>query len=349
MRQPLGYVARRLGWAVVVVIGVTSLSFVVTQLLPGDPARMLLGPQASAEDIRRAREIYRLDRPMAVQYVWFWRRLVHVYSPAPDDGTLKTGAMAPEHRSCGPVGRFVHIDLGFSFHHRKPVIDLLVAKIPRSVELALAALAVQLALGIGLGLFAAARRGTAWDDATIGVTLVGVSAPTFLLAVILQYILAYRLRLLPYDGYGATSAEHLRSIVLPALTLGVFGTALYARLVRDELIGLLSSDYVRTARAKGASRARALFVHALRNALVPIATLAALDLGTLVGGAIVTEKMFRWPGVGQMAVDALLNRDGPVITAAVLFASSAVVLSTLLLDASYLLLDPRLRKPATRG
>src|SRR5262249_55066936 len=149
---------------------------------------------------------------------------------------------------------------------------------------------------------------------------------------LLQYLLAYKLEILPLDGFGATPAEHLRCLVLPALTLGVFGSALYARLLREELAGVLGEDHVRTARAKGASRARGLVVQALRNALVPVATLAALELGTLVGGAVVTERLFRWPGVGQMAVEALLNRDAPAVFGTVLFTSAAVVAATLLVD-----------------
>jgi peptide/nickel transport system permease protein len=337
MKAALLYMARRLGWALVLVAGVTTLSFVVAQLLPGDPARMLVGPQASAEDAAHVRALYGLDRPVAVQYARYWSRLVHrgaaVVDPKRD----------PDHASCQPVGLGLHVDLGYSFLYRKPVVALLLAKAPRSFDLALAALGVQLVVGVGLGIAAAARRGTAWDEATIGAALVGASAPTFLLGLLFQYLLAYKLRLLPYDGYGATAAEHARSIVLPALTLGVFGSALYARLTREELGDLLGRDFVRTARAKGASGARVLVVHALRNALLPIATLAALDLGTMIGGAVVTEKLFRWPGVGQMAVEALVNRDGPVIFGTVLFASTAVVLSMLSLDILLVLLDPRLR------
>jgi peptide/nickel transport system permease protein len=344
MKPRAARAARRLGWAALVVVGVTTLSFVVAQLLPGDPARMMLGPQASSEDVAHARALYGLDLPqrnplrrLAVQYARYWSRLIH-RGPAPVD--RRTDA---PHRSCASLGVGVHLDLGFSFSHRKPVVDLLAARIPRSAELALAAVLVQLGLGLGLGLVAAARRGTAWDEAAIGAALVGISAPTFLLGLLLQYVFAYRLGVLPYDGYGATPAEHLRSLVLPALTLGIAGSAFYARLARDELGGLLAQDFVRTARAKGASPARVLVVHALRNALVPIATMAALELGVLVGGAVVSEKLFRWPGVGQLAVDALQNRDAPVIFGTVLFTSAAVVLSTLLLDVVTALLDPRLR------
>jgi peptide/nickel transport system permease protein len=337
VKAALAYVARRLAWAVVVVVGVTTIAFALAEVLPGDPARMLLGPQASAADVAHAREVYGLDRPLAERYARFWGRLVHRAGAATDDR---------RHASCAAIGLGLHVDLGQSPYFRKPVVELMKAKVPRSIELALAALAVQLGVGVAAGLAAAAMRGTRWDQAIVGATLVGISAPTFLLGLLLQYVFAYELHVLPYDGYGATSVEHAKSLVLPAATLGILGTALYARLVRDELATLLAQDFVRTAKAKGASPTRVLFVHAFRNALVPVATLAALDLGTLVGGAVVTEKLFRWPGVGQMAVEALLNRDGPVVTATVLFSSTAIVLATLALDVLYLALDPRLRIPA---
>jgi peptide/nickel transport system permease protein len=171
----------------------------------------------------------------------------------------------------------------------------------------------------------------------------------FLVGLLLQYVLAYRLGLLPYDGYGKTTAEQLRAMVLPAVTLGVLGVALYARLTRDEVTTALAQDFSRTARAKGASRRRVLLVHALRAAMLPIVTVAALDLGTLIGGAIVTEKLFRWPGVGQMAVDAVLNRDGQVILGVVLFTSTAVALSTVLLDLVLPFVDPRLARPKVKA
>ncbi|WP_437942102.1 ABC transporter permease [Sorangium sp. So ce341] len=339
----IAHLLRRLGWAAIVIAGVTAVSFAIAHLLPGDPARMLVGPQASAADVDRVRAVYALDRPVPVQFARFVRRLVHL---GPDPGAPRPHAGArgdPEHRSCaaGPFG--LHLDLGYSFHYRKPVVDLLEAKAPRSLELALAALSVQLLLGLALGLVAAARRGTAWDHAALGVTLLVASAPTIVIGPALQYVLAYKLRLLPYDGYGVTAADHLRSLVLPALTLGLFGSALYARVVREELRALLRQDFIRTARAKGASRLRAFVVHALRNALLPLATLAALDLGALAGGAIVTERLFRWPGVGSMAVEALQNRDGPLLVGTVLFAAAAIVLATVALDLAALALDPRLR------
>ncbi|MEO7328781.1 MAG: ABC transporter permease [Minicystis sp.] len=343
MSAALAYLLRRLGWALVLIAGITTLSFVVSQLLPGDPARMTLGPQASAADVAQARAIYGLDQPIREQYRRYLTRLIHL-GPSVIDPKKDL-----DHRSCGSVGvglhlhLHLHLDLGFSFFYRKPVVDLLAAKIPRSFELAVAALLLQLLFGVGLGTFAASRRHTAWDEAATGLTLLGVSAPTFLSGLLLQYVFAYKLGVLPYDGYGTSSADHLRSLVLPALTLGLFGSALYARLTRDELGALLDQDFIRAARGRGASGSRVLVVHALRNALLPLATLAALDFGTLVGGAVVTERVFRWPGLGQMAVDAVLNRDGPVIFGTVLFASTAVIASTLVLDLLLVALDPRLR------
>ncbi|RLB59299.1 MAG: ABC transporter permease [Deltaproteobacteria bacterium] len=308
--------------------------------LPGDPTRMVLGPQARPADVKRAREIYGLDASVWTQYAKFWSRLIHIHGDAdrPDD-----------HVTCAnPIGP-LHIDLGFSHRYRKPVVELIAKKAPRTFELAIAALLLQALIGLGAGITAAYRRGSWWDQLSIGATLIGVSAPTFVLGLTLQYVLAYKLGWLPLDGYGTTPSEHLRSLVLPALTLGLFGAALYARLSRDELAQTLSEDYIRTARAKGASPARVLVVHGLRNALVPLTTLLVLDLGTLIGGAIVTEKLFRWPGMGAMAVDAMVNRDGPVIFGTVLFSALAIVVASILVDVLTVALDPRLRRPERPG
>jgi peptide/nickel transport system permease protein len=324
----------RFAWALVVMFGVTSIAFVTTSLLPGDPARALVGPQARPADVDHARAIYGFDQPIATQYARYMGHLVHIH---------RASDKPEEHASCGAVGP-LHVDLGFSFYYRKPVVDLLATRAARSLDLAVAALFVQLLIGVGLGTLAGAKRGTTTDRVAIGAALVGVSAPTFLLGLILQYLLAYKLGALPLDGYGTSALDHTRSLVLPALTLGIFGSALYARIVRDEVASGLSREYVKTARAKGASEWRVVFVHVLRNAALSIATLAALDLGALVSGAVVTEKLFRWPGVGQLAVDAVLNREGATILGTVLFASFAVVMTTLALDLLAAALDPRIRQ-----
>ncbi|MFO0556225.1 MAG: ABC transporter permease [Polyangiaceae bacterium] len=325
--------ASRIFAAFVIVWGVTSLAWLLTVTLPGDPARALLGPSASAADISKAREIYGLDRPLGERYARFVGRLVH---RAHDHGP---------HASCGEIGAGLHADLGFSFTYRKPVIELVKKRAPATLELALAALFVQLLLGGTLGALAGARRGGRFDTALVAITSALSSAPTFVTGLVLQYVLAVRLDLLPLDGR-IVGPQSIRYLVLPALTLGFYGTALTARLVRAELGDALAEPCVRTARAKGASRLRALALHASRLALPPVAQLAALELGALVGGAVVTEKLFRWPGLGDLAVLAIFDRDAPTVVGITLIASSGVVVATMLADLLALWLDPRTRTRA---
>lgn len=324
----------RLLWALTVVVGVVTVTFAVARTLPGDPVAMILGPQARPDDVARARAIYALDEPLWVQYGRFWSRLLHLDTEDDD-----------AHRSCvAPFDGRLHVDLGFSHRYRQPVAALLAKKVPASLELALVAVMLQLGLGLGIGVAAARRRDTLYDQLAVGATVVGTCTPIFALGLTLQYILAYRLAWLPHDGYADDPWGRLRHVALPALTLGLYGAALYTRLARDEVVRALDQSYVRASRARGASRRRALLVHGLRNALLPIATLAVLELGALIGGAVVTEKLFRWPGVGAMAVDAMVHRDGAVIVGVVLFGAIAVVAASLAVDALALWLDPRLRR-----
>jgi peptide/nickel transport system permease protein len=341
--------ARRIGWSVAVVWAVVSIAFAVNTLLPGEPARMVAGPQARPADVARIASQLGLDRPPLVQYALFWKRLVHV-GPRVVDSTGD-----PRHANCAPVvplGSWaVHLDFGKSFQMRQPVADLVLARLPRTFALALAGMFVQLLLGVATGTAAALVRGSWVDRLLVGTSLLGISAPTFLIALLLQYVLAYELRWLPLDGFGTSAGEHARCMILPALTLGIYGAAYYTRLTRDEMSVLLRSGWVRTARAKGLSPWRVATLHALRNALVPIVTAIGLDLGALMGGAVVTETVFRWPGLGELSVKAMLNRDGPVILACVVVTSVAIVASNLVVDLTYPLLDPRItarRGPGTR-
>jgi peptide/nickel transport system permease protein len=202
---------------------------------------------------------------------------------------------------------------------------------------------VQAMIGITAGVLAASKKRQATDRVAVSLSLLGVSAPTFMIGLFLQWLFAYHLRLFPIDGFGESVSDHVKSLVLPSITLGVFGAAYYTRMVRDEMIAELSNDYIRTARAKGLSSFQVTVRHALRNALIPIVTMFGLEVGTLVGGAIVTESVFRWPGLGSLSVDAMLDRDGPLIMGCVVITSSVVVLSTLVVDLTYQLLDPRVR------
>lgn len=328
---------RRAGWTLFVLFAVVSLTFLVNHVLPGDPARVIAGPQARPADVARIRAQLGLDRPLVVQYAWFLKRLVHT-------GPADTGAKPPpEHASCSAFGP-VHVDLGMSYQQRKPVARLVGEKLPATLMLATGAMLVQLSVGLVAGAIAARRRGTLLDNGMVTLTLIGISAPTFLSALLFQYVLAYRLRVLPFDGFGRTAFEHALHVILPSITLGVFGAAYYTRLVRDEVATQSSLAYVRTALAKGARPWTVLVKHVLRNVALPLVTVVGLDFGTLVGGAIVTEKIFRWPGLGSLSVDAVITRDGPVVMGTVIVASTAIVLANVLVDLSYAALDPRTRE-----
>jgi peptide/nickel transport system permease protein len=327
----------RIGWALFTIWAVVSLTFLINHALPEDPARAIAGPQARPAEVAKIREQLGLNRPILVQYSIFWSRLAHFAK----SGDTPAGAPG-EHSSCAAIGP-LHFDLGTSYQKNRPVISIIGDRLPRTLYLGLVAMLIQVVIGVGTGIVAALRRNSAWDYGTVGMTLIGISAPTFLIGMVLQYFFAYRLRLLPLDGFGRTTAEHAASVILPALTLGIFGAAYYTRLVRDEMIVLMKQDFIRTARSKGVSAIGVVLRHALRNALMPLVTVIGLDLGSIAGGAIVTEKLFRWPGLGQLSVDSVFDRDGPIIMGTVIVASTAIVLANLLVDLSYSLLDPRAR------
>lgn len=325
------YLAVRIGWSLFTIWAVVTATFLIYNVLPEDPARVIAGPQARPADVARIRTQLGLDRPVHVRY---WRYL---------SGLVKLGK-APEGEDTTLVVGPLRVDLGVSYLKRKPVVALLGKALPPTLLLGVLAIAVQVAVGAAGGMIAAMRRHSVFDWGTVALTLIGISAPTFLTGLLLQHFMARELNLFPLDGYGATSTKQLHSAVLPAITLGLFGAAYYTRLVRDEMIVLLKQDYIRTARAKGQNETLVVLRHALRNALMPLVTVIGLSMGTLVGGAIVTEKIFRWPGIGSLSVDAIVERDGPVIMGVVILFSTVVVFANLLVDLSYAVLDPRVRK-----
>ncbi len=308
-------VLRRLGASIVVVWAVLTFTFLLQHTLPSDPARAMAGPQARPADVDKIRTQLGLDRPLWTQYADY-------------------------------MGRLARGDLGKSYQRRRPVVDILKKRAPNTAMLGGAAILFQVVFGSVAGIIAALRRGRWLDHGTIALTLVGISAPTFLTALVLQYWFSYRLQCLPFDGFGGTFGEQMRAMILPALTMGLFGAAFYARFVRDEMLGVLEQDYVRTARAKGLAPWRVIAVHAFRNALVPLLTIVGMDLGAMMGGAVVTESVFRWPGLGALSVQAALARDGPVIMGIVLLTSIAIVAANLMVDLLYAVLDPRIRRPA---
>lgn len=331
----IAYLLRRLGWSLFIVWSVVTATFFIYNVLPEDPARVIAGPQARPEDVARLRAQLGLDRPITTRYARFLSGLVRF-----DRAEAQADPDADSAWWVGPVG----LDLGVSYFRRRPVVEVIGEALPPTLLVAVLAIAIEVSLGAFAGVLAAMRRHTVFDWGTVTLTLLGISAPTFLTGLLLQHFLARQLSLFPLDGYGATPAEKVHAAILPALTLGLYGAAHYTRLVRDEMIGLLKQDYIRTARAKGAPEWRVVYRHALRNALVPLVTVMGLSMGTLVGGAIVTEQIFRWPGLGKLSVSAMVERDGPVIMGVVILFSSVVVFSNLLVDLSYALLDPRVRR-----
>lgn len=301
------YLVRRLVGAVGVIFGVATISFIMVFLMPGDAARMYAGPRAPEATVQHIRELWGLDQPLPVQYFRY-------------------------------LGRALQGDLGNSTRDNRPVLTAVSERIPASAQLALAGLFVELIIGVPLGILAALRPGSWFDQLATTVSLVGISIPSFALGLVALYVFGYLIPIFPLGGYG--TPLHL---VLPALTLGIGGTAFYARVLRNSLLEVMGEDFIRTANAKGLSARTVLTRHILRNALLPTITLAALDLSLLLGGTVVIEAVFGWPGVGLQAFQAIRNQDTPMIMGTVLFASLSVVVINLLVDFLYAALDPRVR------
>jgi peptide/nickel transport system permease protein len=304
------FVVSRLGSAALVVAGVVCLVFFVLRLVPGDPVGVMLGESAQAADRLALEHALGLDRPLMSQL-----------------GTY--------------VQRLARLDLGVSLQSGRPILDILAERVPATAELALAGLCAAAALAFPLGAFAALRRGTGWDMAAMSFSLLGVSMPNFWLGPVLVLVFSLGLGWLPVSGRAGAG-----SLVLPALTLGTGVAALLARMVRAALLEVLGEDYVRTAHAKGLPPRQVLLHHALRNAWLPIVTVLGMQLGALLGGAVITEVVFAWPGVGQLMVEAIQRRDYPVVQACVLLISVTYVLVNTGTDLLYGWLDPRVRLPS---
>jgi peptide/nickel transport system permease protein len=306
------YLLRRLVGAVLVIFGVASITFVMVFVMPGDAARMYAGPRAPEETVRRIRVLWGLDQPLPVQYVRY-------------------------------MGRALQGDLGNSTRDNRPVIQAVFERLPATLQLAIAGLCVELVFGVPLGIIAALRPGSWIDGAATLIALVGVSIPQFAVGLVALYLFGFVIPIFPLGGYGTFA--HL---ILPALVLGVGGVAYYSRVIRNSILEVVNEDYVRTARAKGLSSQRVLALHILRNALLPVLTLAGLDLAVLLGGVVVVEAVFGWPGIGLQAWTAIRNQDTPMIMGTVLFASIAVVLLNLAVDFLYFAVDPRIRLTSSR-
>jgi peptide/nickel transport system permease protein len=311
----IGFLARRVAWTMLVVWFVVTATFAAIAVIPADPVKVLLGPHATAETIARVRGYYCLDRGTVVQYgCW--------------------------------LDRLGHGDLGESYRSKRAVTEVIADRIWPTVQLAIAAIVLQILIGLPLGAAAALWRGRWPDRGAILIGVIAQSAPPFFAGTLLLYVFAYRWGWFPISGYGSGGWDRIHHLVLPAIALAVFGVATYARTARAELIDVLGEDYVRTARAKGLAERTVIGRHALRNALGPLVTLIGLDLGVLLGGAVVVEYIFAWPGLGREVLQAILEVDLPLILGVVLVGAVAIVAANLVVDIVHLWIDPRLREAA---
>ncbi|TDE53509.1 ABC transporter permease [Nonomuraea mesophila] len=301
-----GFVARRIGHTLLVLFCVATVSFFIVRLA-GDPVQQMLPPEATAEQEATLRASLGFDRPLPEQYV-----------------SYMTGLLS--------------LDFGQSVFFHRPAFEVIMERLPLTVDLAVAALAFTLVVSIPAGIVAAVKRGSATDTSVMASVLVGQSTPAFWVGILLILVFAVHLQWLPASGTG--SPAHL---VLPAITLGLYSAAMIARLLRSSLIDVLGEDYIRTARAKGLSGFMAVTSHGLRNASLPVVTVVGLEVGSLLGGAILTEQVFSWPGIGRLTVEAITYRDYPLMQATVLFLAAVFVVVNLIVDLSYALLDPRVR------
>ncbi len=305
------FIIRRLLLAVPVFVGVTLVTFALMQIVPGDPVALLMEEKVAAVDPVAARIIrakWGLDDPVPVQYVKFLRNAVRG-------------------------------DLGISYRTNRDVLPSILERVPATAKLAAAALSLAIVIGVTMGIIAALRQNTVLDSASIMLATMGVSIPNFWLGLLLIYLLAVQWRWLPPSGYGPA----VPYLIMPALTLGTGLSAVIARLTRSSMLEVVRQDYIRTARAKGLVERRVIMVHALRNAAIPIVTVIGVQLSGLLSGAVITERVFSWPGVGRLLLDSISVRDLPMVQGCVLFIATIFIAFNLLVDLSYAVLDPRIK------
>ena len=300
------YIVRRFFRAILTIVFVVTLVFVALRVT-GDPVTMMLGENATPELVEEYRSRYGLDKPLTVQYFRFMR--------AAAEG-----------------------DFGTSLWQKEPALDLVLDRVPASVELAGVSMLFALAFALPIGVWSAVNRNTFGDRLIMVFTLFGQSAPTFWVGIMLILIIAVKLRLLPTSG-----RDGIPNLILPSLTLAIWAIAPIARMTRSAMLDILSKTYINTARAKGLRERRVLFVHAFRNAAIPVVTIVAMQLGGLLSGSMVTETVFAWPGFGRLAIQSIMQRDYPVVQAIVFLVSVTFVLINFGVDVLYAWLDPRIR------
>ncbi|WP_217576799.1 ABC transporter permease [Mesorhizobium sp. GbtcB19] len=301
------FLARRLVQAALILLGVAAITFLLLYCLPADPAVLIAGRSATPQMVAAIRHELGLDQPLVMQFLHY-------------------------------VGNLLHGDLGRSYTQKTEVLPLILARLPATLVLMAAGIVVEVALGLTFGIIAAVRRGGFVDRAIMMLSFVGVSSPQFVVALLLLYVFAATLGWFPMSGFGTA-----RHVVLPAVTLGVLGAGWYARMVRSAMIEVLRQDYVRTAHAKGLSGGRVVLGHALPNALLPIIAMVGIDIGQFMSGVVVVEAVYGWPGIGQLAWQAIQQVDVPIIMGVTLVSALAIVLGNLLADFVAPFVDPRIR------
>jgi peptide/nickel transport system permease protein len=301
------YIIRRLALSLVVLIGVSVLVFGLIHLAPGDPARLMLYDTAPEEEVQAMRKTLGLDQPLYLQY-WLF------------------------------LSNALRGDLGRSLYYKEPALRIILEHLPATTELTFAALLVSLVVAVPMGIVSAVRRDTVWDYAGMLLATIGQATPVFWLGLMFILLFSVQWTVLPSSGRGG-----IENLLMPAVTLGAPLMALVTRLVRSGMLDILGEDYIRTARAKGLPNPAIVYRHALRNMLIPLITVVGLQLGALLGGAVITETIFAWPGVGRLVVTAITARDYPLVQAATLLVSVYFVGINLLLDVLYVYIDPRIR------
>ncbi|QGJ74576.1 ABC transporter permease [Sinorhizobium meliloti] len=301
------YIARRLLQTVVILLGISFVTFVLLYLIPADPARQIAGRSATAQTVENIREQLGLNLPFYEQYLRY-------------------------------VTGLVQGDFGRSYLQKTEVATLIASRLPASLLLMAGAITCELIFGLTMGIVAALRRGSRTDDTLMIASFVGVSAPQFVIGILLLYVFAVKLGWFPIGGYGTFA--HL---VLPSVTLGFLGAGWYSRMMRSSLIEVMRQDFIRTARATGAGRAKVLFRHAMPNAILPVIAMIGIDIGLFMSGIVVVESVFSWPGIGQLAWQAIQRVDIPIIMGVTLVSAFAIVLGNLLADLITPLIDPRIK------
>ena len=303
----LKYIIKKIIFTCIVLVGAATCAFLLLHAIPGDTAEALAGPQATVEDVDNLRRAMELDQPLGKQYISY-------------------------------MGNLLHGDLGYSYRTNKPVMDILKSAWPATLQLAVCSMIVAVLLGVPIGIFAAIHRGKAGDTIAMIAAFLGVSMPSFWLALLLIIEFSVNHNWFPFYG-----REGISSFVLPSLTLGLGVAANIARLTRTSMLEVLGQDYIRTAKGKGVKSGKIIWVHALRNAAVPVVTIIGLQFGVLLRGQVVTETVFSWPGIGRMTVDALNTRDLQIVQGGILILAATFTIINLITDLVYALLDPRIR------